>query len=266
MGISLCAATVCISPGRADRSTFYTGAVDVRGGAALSSTRMRSTRRRRRDPVGDLVSPSVGRDATRARDQRRPTRLGPTLLAPCCGARRGCRAATTRPRSVLVPDPLPLHSSRDVLAPAAARSRRRGRPRDARPPIQPATLAELMISVPTVERGKIECEARDLNRFGKSSSMSAGPARRTRPRGSRRDRGRPEPEVASTWIAPAPPRPDSASCDSRTFSRTLPKRLRSSTSHSIFPRSTVGSGIVSSARVAGSIGAPSVPRSTPAAR
>jgi S-adenosylmethionine hydrolase len=39
-------------------------------------------------------------------------------------------------------------------------------PAERGPAVEPSTLAELKIPEPTVQRGKIECEVLDLNRFG----------------------------------------------------------------------------------------------------
>jgi S-adenosyl-L-methionine hydrolase (adenosine-forming) len=89
------------------------------------------------------------------------------LLAPAPAALGGVARAVevTAPEIVLTPVSPSFHA-RDVLAPAAAHLAAGVDLEALGAPVEPATLAELTIPEPTVERGKIECEVLDLNRFG----------------------------------------------------------------------------------------------------
>ena len=80
------------------------------------------------------------------------------------------------------------------------------------------------------------------------------------------DCARPDPEWASTETRSSRSRPAAATCRSRALSCTLPKRLRSRTSHSMRPCSTAGSGIRSWTRVAGSTVSPSSSKGSPIGR
>ena len=117
-----------------------------------------------------IVDPSVGRDrdvALEAADGR--LLVGPDngLLAPAAAALGGVARGVeiTAPEVVLTPVSPSFHA-RDVLAPAAAHLAAGADLATLGPPLDPATLAGLAIPEPTVERGKIECEVLDLNRFG----------------------------------------------------------------------------------------------------
>jgi S-adenosyl-L-methionine hydrolase (adenosine-forming) len=71
----------------------------------------------------------------------------------------------TSPEVVLTPISPSFHA-RDVLAPAAAHLAAGAELTSLGDPVELATLVALAIPEPTVERGKIECEVLDLNRFG----------------------------------------------------------------------------------------------------
>jgi S-adenosylmethionine hydrolase len=71
----------------------------------------------------------------------------------------------TSPEVVLTPVSPSFHA-RDVLAPAAAHLAAGADLASLGDIVDPTTLVELVIPEPTVERGKIECEVLDLNRFG----------------------------------------------------------------------------------------------------
>jgi S-adenosyl-L-methionine hydrolase (adenosine-forming) len=117
-----------------------------------------------------IVDPSVGRDrdvTLECVDGRLVVGPDNGLLAPAVAALGGVSRAVeiTSPDVVLAPISPSFHA-RDVLAPAAAHLAAGIDLETLGPPIEPATLAELTIPEPTVERGKIECEVLDLNRFG----------------------------------------------------------------------------------------------------
>jgi S-adenosylmethionine hydrolase len=142
--------------------------LDVRGGAVLL---VDSLSYLRADAVLlAIVDPSVGRD----RDVGLETKdgrliVGPDngLLSPAAAALGGVSRAVeiTSPDVVLTPISPSFHA-RDVLAPAAAHLAAGVDLESLGAAIDPATLAEFTIPEPTVERGKIECEVLDLNRFG----------------------------------------------------------------------------------------------------
>jgi S-adenosyl-L-methionine hydrolase (adenosine-forming) len=117
-----------------------------------------------------IVDPSVGRDrdvAIESNDGRLVVGPDNGLLAPAVAALGGAARAVeiTSPDIVLTPISPSFHA-RDVLAPAAGHLASGVDLEALGPPIEPATLAELTIPEPSVERGKIECEVLDLNRFG----------------------------------------------------------------------------------------------------
>src|ERR671934_699544 len=117
-----------------------------------------------------IVDPSVGRDrdiALETRDARLVVGPDNGLLAPAAAALGGVARAVeiTSPDVVLTPISPSFHA-RDVLAPAAAHLAAGGGFESLGSAVDPASLAELTIPEPTVERGKIECEVLDLNRFG----------------------------------------------------------------------------------------------------
>ena len=117
-----------------------------------------------------IVDPSVGRDrdvALESDDGRLVVGPDNGLLAPVAAALGGVARAVeiTSPNIVLAPISPSFHA-RDVLAPAAAHLAAGVDLETLGPPIERGTLAEITIPEPTVERGKIECEVLDLNRFG----------------------------------------------------------------------------------------------------
>ena len=117
-----------------------------------------------------IVDPSVGRDrdlALETEDGRLVVGPDNGLLAPAAGALGGVRRAVeiTSPQVVLTPVSPSFHA-RDVLAPAAAHLAAGAALDTLGPAVDRATLAQMTIPEPTVERGKIECEVLDLNRFG----------------------------------------------------------------------------------------------------
>jgi S-adenosylmethionine hydrolase len=117
-----------------------------------------------------IVDPSVGRDrdvALEAADGR--LLVGPDngLLAPAASALGGVARAVEVSAPDVVLTPLsPSFHARDVLAPAAAHLAAGADLATLGEAVAPATLVALAIPEPTVERGKIECEVLDLNRFG----------------------------------------------------------------------------------------------------
>ena len=117
-----------------------------------------------------VVDPSVGRDRDVALESKGGHLVvGPDngLLAPAASALGGvARAVEITSRDVVLLPLSPSFHARDVLAPAAAHLAAGGALETLGPTIDPATLAEMTIPEPTVERGKIECEVLDLNRFG----------------------------------------------------------------------------------------------------
>ena len=117
-----------------------------------------------------IVDPSVGRDrdvALEAADGRLIVGPDNGLLAPAASALGGVARAVeiTSPEVVLTPI-LPSFHARDVLAPAAAHLAAGADLATLGEAVEPATLVALAIPEATVERGKIECEVLDLNRFG----------------------------------------------------------------------------------------------------
>jgi S-adenosyl-L-methionine hydrolase (adenosine-forming) len=117
-----------------------------------------------------IVDPSVGRDRDVALETREGRLVvGPDngLLAPAASALGGVARAVeiTSPEVVLTPVSPSFHA-RDVLAPAAARLAAGADLSTLGDAVDPASLVGLAIPEPAVERGKIECEVLDLNRFG----------------------------------------------------------------------------------------------------
>jgi S-adenosyl-L-methionine hydrolase (adenosine-forming) len=117
-----------------------------------------------------VVDPSVGRDrdiALETNDDRLIVGPDNGLLIPASSALGGIARAVeiTSPQVVLAPVSPSFHA-RDVLAPAAAHLARGDSLDSLGPAVDPATLTGLELSEPVVERGKIECEVLDLNRFG----------------------------------------------------------------------------------------------------
>jgi S-adenosylmethionine hydrolase len=142
--------------------------LDVRGGAVLLVDSLPY-------PSADavvlaVVDPSVGRDRDVALETAGGRLIvGPDngLLAPAATAAGGVARAVeiTSPEIVLTPVSPSFHA-RDVLAPAAAHLAAGAALETLGPALEPSTLADFAIPEPTVERGKIECEVLDLNRFG----------------------------------------------------------------------------------------------------
>jgi S-adenosylmethionine hydrolase len=142
--------------------------LDVRNGALLllDSLPYLSTKA----VVLAVVDPSVGRDrdvAVQTGNGR--IMVGPDngILAPAWGAGGGVAQAVEITSQEIVLTPIsPSFHARDVLAPAAAHLAA-GKPLDALgSAVDPAILAGFAVREPSVERGKIECEVLDLNRFG----------------------------------------------------------------------------------------------------
>jgi S-adenosylmethionine hydrolase len=117
-----------------------------------------------------VVDPSVGRDRDVALESKNGNLIvGPDngLLAPAAAALGGvARAVEINSRDVVLLPISPSFHARDVLAPAAAHLAGGAPLETLGPAIDSATLAELAIPEPMVEREKIECEVLDLNRFG----------------------------------------------------------------------------------------------------
>jgi S-adenosylmethionine hydrolase len=142
--------------------------LDVRGGALL----LADSRRFLADDaiVLAVVDPNVGSDDDLAVETSRGRLLvGPdngllTFLWQADGGIRDARKITLE--SVVLHPVAPSFHARDVLAPAAAYLARGGALADLGPQIDPAGLTELPFPAAGVERGKIDCEVLDLNRFG----------------------------------------------------------------------------------------------------
>ena len=142
--------------------------LDVRGGALL----LADSRRFLADDaiVLAVVDPNVGSDDDLAVETNRGRLLvGPdngllTFLWQADGGIRDVRKITLE--SVVLHPVAPSFHARDVLAPAAAFLARGGALADLGPQLDPAVLTELPFPAAAVERGKIECEVLDLNRFG----------------------------------------------------------------------------------------------------
>ena len=116
-----------------------------------------------------IVDPSVGRDrdvALEAADERLIVGPDNGLLAPAAAALGGVTRAVEITSSEVVLTPVsPSFHARDVLAPAAAHLAAGADLATLGEAVEPATLVALAIPEATVERGKIECEVLDLNRF-----------------------------------------------------------------------------------------------------
>jgi S-adenosylmethionine hydrolase len=143
-------------------------ALDVRGGAVLLADSLPYL-------AADaillaIVDPSVGRDrdvALETNDARLIVGPDNGLLALAAAALGGVARAVEITSDDVVLTPIsPSFHARDVLAPAAAHLASGAAIETLGPGIEPASLAELSIPEPTVERGKIQCEVLDLNRFG----------------------------------------------------------------------------------------------------
>jgi S-adenosylmethionine hydrolase len=142
--------------------------LDVRGGALLLHDS-----RRFLPPdavVLAVVDPSVGSDRDIAVETERGRLLvGPDngllgfLWAADGGVARACEVTLER---IILHPIAPSFHARDVLAPAAAYLAGGGSLRELGGELDPATLATLEFPDATIEKGKIECEVLDLNRFG----------------------------------------------------------------------------------------------------
>jgi S-adenosylmethionine hydrolase len=142
--------------------------LDVRAGALLLSD---SRRFLAEDAVVlAVVDPSVGNDDDVAIETARGRLLvGPDngLLGFLWKADGGvAHAHRVTLESVVLHPVAPSFHARDVLAPAAAFLASGGELAELGPELDPATLTELVFPAANVERGKIECEVLDLNRFG----------------------------------------------------------------------------------------------------
>jgi len=142
--------------------------LDVRGGAVLLVDSLPYL-----SPdaiVLAIVDPSVGRDrdvALETADRRLVVGPDNGLLAPAAAALGSVTRAVEITSSEVVLTPVsPSFHARDVLAPAAAHLAAGSDLATLGEAVEPATLVALAIPEATVERGKIECEVLDLNRFG----------------------------------------------------------------------------------------------------
>jgi S-adenosylmethionine hydrolase len=117
-----------------------------------------------------VVDPSVGRDRDVALESTSGQLVvGPDngLLTPAAAALGGvARAVEINSHDIVLLPISPSFHARDVLAPAAAHLAAGVALESLGPAIDPATLVEMAIPEPTVERERIECEVLDLNRFG----------------------------------------------------------------------------------------------------
>lgn len=117
-----------------------------------------------------VVDPSVGRD----RDLAVETAAGRLLVGPDNGllgfawnADGGVvRAHEITSETVVRVPTAPTFHARDVLAPAAAFLAAGGAVEGLGRAVDPGGLAEVAFPLATVEKGKVECEVLDLNRFG----------------------------------------------------------------------------------------------------
>lgn len=117
-----------------------------------------------------VVDPSVGRD----RDLAVETAAGRLLVGPDNGllgfawsADGGVvRAHEITSETVVLVPIAPTFHARDVLAPAAAFLAAGGAIEGLGRAVDPGGLAEVVFPLATVEKGKVECEVLDLNRFG----------------------------------------------------------------------------------------------------
>ena len=142
--------------------------LDVRAGALLLADSRRFLPEEA--IVFAVVDPSVGAD----RDVAIETGAGRLLVGPDNGIFsflwRGdggaARAHEITLEEIVIQPVAPAFHARDVFAPAAAFLATGGSIDALGPALDPTGLAELLFPAATVERGKIECEVLDLNRFG----------------------------------------------------------------------------------------------------
>jgi S-adenosylmethionine hydrolase len=142
--------------------------LDVRGGALLLADSLPYVRE---DAIGlAVVDPSVGRDRDLAvRTTSGRLLVGPDngILHPAWTSLGGVEAAISITAEAYTLRPVaPSFHARDILAPAAAHLAAGVRLEELGDAIGPETLAEIRVPEPNVERGRIECEVLDLNRFG----------------------------------------------------------------------------------------------------
>jgi len=142
--------------------------LDVRGGALLL---LDSLPYLAEDAIAlAVVDPSVGRDRDLAvRTGAGRLLVGPDngILSPSWDAMGGVAEAVSVTSTDHTLQPIaPSFHARDVLAPAAAHLANGVPLGDLGEPIDAETLARIRLPEPNVERGKIECEVLDLNRFG----------------------------------------------------------------------------------------------------
>src|SRR6476660_2580366 len=142
--------------------------LDVRDGALLLADSLPFMRN---DAIAlAVVDPSVGRDRDLAvRTGNGRLLVGPDngILDPAWQAMNGVAqvVSITSQQHTLQPVAPSFHA-RDVLAPAAAHLAAGVPLEDLGEPLDPGTLARLSMPEPNIERGRIECEVLDLNRFG----------------------------------------------------------------------------------------------------
>lgn len=142
--------------------------LDVRDGALLLADSLPFMRN---DAIAlAVVDPSVGRDRDLAvRTGNGRLLVGPDngILDPAWQAMNGVAqvVSITSEQHTLQPIAPSFHA-RDVLAPAAAHLAAGVPLEDLGEPVDPDTLARLSMPEPKIERGRIECEVLDLNRFG----------------------------------------------------------------------------------------------------
>jgi hypothetical protein len=142
--------------------------LDVRAGALLLADSRRFLPEEA--IVFAVVDPSVGAD----RDVAIETASGRLLVGPDNGLFsflwRGDGGATRAHEitleEIVIRPVAPAFHARDVFAPAAAFLATGGSIAALGPGLDPGSLTELLFPAAMVERGKIECEVLDLNRFG----------------------------------------------------------------------------------------------------
>jgi hypothetical protein len=142
--------------------------LDVRAGALLLADSLPFVRE---DAIAlAVVDPSVGRDRDLAiRTASGRLLVGPDngILHPAWKALGGvAEAVSVTSEAHLLQPVAPSFHARDVLAPAAAHLAAGVPLGDLGDRIEPDTLARMDVPEPNVERGRIECEVLDLNRFG----------------------------------------------------------------------------------------------------
>jgi S-adenosylmethionine hydrolase len=142
--------------------------LDVRGGALLLADSLPYLRD---DAIAlAVVDPSVGRDRDLAIRTGNGRLLGGPdngILYPAWQTLGGVAEAVSVTSAAHTLRPVaPSFHARDVLAPAAAHLAAGVALGDLGEVVDPGTLAVIHVPEPNVERGRIECEVLDLNRFG----------------------------------------------------------------------------------------------------